>query len=44
MLVVVGGRGRTEREFRTLLGHAGFALSQVIPTGAPICLIEGVRT
>jgi hypothetical protein len=44
MLVVVGGRGRTEREFRTLLGHAGFALSQVIPTGGPICLIEGVCT
>jgi len=42
MLVVVGGRGRTDREFRTLLGHAGFALSQVIPTGASICLIEGV--
>ena len=42
MLVVVGGRGRTEREFRTLLGQAGFELSQIIPTGAPICLIEGV--
>jgi hypothetical protein len=42
MLVVVGGRGRTEREFRALLGHAGFELSQVIPTGSPICLIEGV--
>jgi hypothetical protein len=44
MLVVLGGRGRTEREFRTLLGQAGFELSRIIPTGAPIRLIEGVCT
>ena len=42
ILVVLGGRGRTESEFRALLGQAGFELSQIIPTGSPIRLVEGV--
>jgi O-methyltransferase domain/Dimerisation domain len=34
MMVLTGGRERTEAEFRTLLGHAGFSLTRVIPTPA----------
>jgi hypothetical protein len=37
MLVLTGGRERTEAEFRTLLADAGFGLVSVIPTmAAPI--------
>jgi hypothetical protein len=32
MMVLTGGRERTEAEFRSLLGKAGFALTRVIPT------------
>jgi hypothetical protein len=32
MLVVLGGRERTEAEFRTLLARSGFELTQIFPT------------
>jgi hypothetical protein len=41
MLVCTGGRQRSEEEFRTLLGAAGFRLSQVVPTLARVGIIEG---
>ncbi|MFQ5914332.1 MAG: methyltransferase [Nitrospinota bacterium] len=44
MLVRLGGLERTESQFRTLLGQAGFELATVISTDSPTCLIEGVRT
>jgi hypothetical protein len=34
MMLVLGGRERTEAEFRSLLGSAGFSLNRVIPAGA----------
>jgi SAM-dependent methyltransferase len=40
MLVVLGGRERTEAEYRELLERSGFALSRVIPTSSPLTLIE----
>jgi hypothetical protein len=43
MLVMTGGRERTEDEFRGLLATAGFRLSRVIPTRSPVSVIEGVR-
>jgi SAM-dependent methyltransferase len=43
MLVLTGGRERTEGEYRTLLGRAGFRLSRVVPTQALVSLIEGER-
>ncbi len=43
MLVLTGGRERTEGEYRTLLGRAGFRLSRVVPTRALVSLIEGER-
>jgi SAM-dependent methyltransferase len=43
MLVVTGGRQRTEAEYRTLLGSAGFRLTNVILTESGESVIEGVR-
>lgn len=40
MLVILGGRERTESDFRALLADAGFALTRVIPTGGPHSIIE----
>ena len=42
MMIFVGGRERTEQEFATLLGRAGFRLTRVIPTISTISLIEAV--
>jgi hypothetical protein len=44
MLVLFGGRERTEAEFRALFEAAGFMLTRVIPTSAQWSVIEGVRT
>lgn len=43
MLVLTGGRERTEGEYRALLGRAGFRLSRVVRTRALVSLIEGER-
>ena len=43
MLVVAGGRQRSEEEFRSLYDAAGFTLTKIVPTLSPaVCLIEGV--
>jgi SAM-dependent methyltransferase len=43
MLVVAGGRQRSEAEFRALYEAAGFALERIVPTASPaVCLVEGV--
>jgi hypothetical protein len=41
MLVMLGGRNRTEAEFRALYAAAGLHLTRVIPTTAGVGLIEG---
>ncbi len=43
MLVMTGGRERTEDEYRTLLEAAGFKLARIIPTESPMSIIEGER-
>jgi hypothetical protein len=43
MLVMTGGRERTEAEFRELFERAGFRLTRVVPTESPFSVIEGVR-
>lgn len=43
MLVMTGGRERTEEEFRRLYEAAGFRLTQVVATESPFSVIEGVR-
>jgi hypothetical protein len=42
MMVVTGGRQRSEAEFRELYGSAGFRLTRIIPTPAMSSVIEGV--
>lgn len=44
MLVLSGGRERTQTEFKELLKSAGFELSRIIPTKESICVIEGIRS
>ncbi len=43
MLVMTGGRERTEEEYQVLLQKAGFQLTQVIPTPSPISVIEALK-
>ena len=40
MLVMTGGKERTEKEFAQLLADAGFKLLRVIPTDLPTSIIE----
>ena len=40
MLVILGGRERTEQEYRTLLEEGGFQVTRVIPTEAEVSVIE----
>ena len=42
MLVVPGGQERTEAEYATLLGKAGFRLSRVVPTESVVSVVEAV--
>jgi hypothetical protein len=42
MLVMTGGRERTEEEFRQLYEASGFRLTRVVPTESPFSVIEGV--
>jgi O-methyltransferase domain len=44
MLVILGGRERTEEEYQRLLSEAGFRLARVIPTHSPFSVIEARRT
>lgn len=43
MLVMTGGRGRTEAEFQALFAATGFQLSNIIPTDSPVSIVEGTR-
>jgi hypothetical protein len=41
MLVIPGGKERTEVEYRELYARAGFRLTRVVPTRAEVSVIEG---
>lgn len=41
MLVCTGGSQRSEAEFRDLFTTSGFKLTQVFPTPARVCVIQG---
>jgi len=43
MLVLTGGRERTEGEYRSLFAAAGLKLTRVLPTASPRCVLEGSR-
>ncbi|MFC7726446.1 methyltransferase [Nocardioides sp. GCM10028917] len=40
MLLLAGGRERTEGEYAALLGRSGFEMTRVVPTISPISLLE----
>ena len=42
MLVMTGGRERTESEYRTLFEAAGFHLNRIASTSLEIAVLEGV--
>lgn len=42
MLVIPGGKERTEPEYRELLAASGFRLTRVVPTSADVDVIEAV--
>ena len=42
MLLLTGGRERTEAEFRSLFAAAGFSLVRIVRTGTPQSIIEAV--
>jgi ubiquinone/menaquinone biosynthesis C-methylase UbiE len=41
MLVIPGGKERTEEEYRDLFSGAGFDLTRIVPTSAEVSVIEG---
>jgi hypothetical protein len=41
MLVMTGGRERTEEEFRRLFDASGFRLTRIVATESPFSVIEG---
>lgn len=43
MLLIPGGKERTEDEYRELFAQAGFRLARIVPTASEISIIEGVR-
>lgn len=43
MLMMAGGRERTEAQFAQLLAKAGLRLTRVVRTKSPLCVIESVK-
>lgn len=43
MLVMTGGRERTDAEFRKLYEASGFRVNRIVPSESPFAVIEGVK-
>jgi len=43
MMVMAGGRERSESEYRALLKAAGLKLARIVPTSSELSVIEAVR-
>ncbi|HJQ81146.1 MAG TPA: methyltransferase [Lacipirellulaceae bacterium] len=43
MLLIPGGKERTEEEYRDLFAEAGFELSTIVPTGSEVSVIAAVK-
>ena len=41
-MLLVGGRERTESEYRALYDQADYELTRLIPTATPLHIIEGI--
>ena len=44
MMVLSGGRERTEAQYRELFSAAGFTLTRAVPTGSDHSILEAVST
>ncbi len=44
MMLLPGGRERTEEDFRQLFEGAGFRLTRVVPTKSPVCVVEAEKS
>ncbi|HEY3711320.1 MAG TPA: methyltransferase [Amycolatopsis sp.] len=44
MVSLLGGKERTESEYRALLGEAGFAVERVVATSSPLVIFESVKS
>jgi hypothetical protein len=44
MLVMEGGKERTEKEYRELLAAAGFHMTHIVPTRSPFSIVEAVKS
>ena len=40
MLLIPGGKERTEIEYRELFGKAGFEITRIVPTGTEVSILE----
>ena len=43
MMLLIGGRERTQEEYSRLFWAAGFKLNRVIPTASEVSILEGIR-
>jgi ubiquinone/menaquinone biosynthesis C-methylase UbiE len=43
MLLIPGGKERTENEYRSLFERAGFELTRIVPTEAGVSIVEGKK-
>jgi hypothetical protein len=43
MLLIPGGKERTENEYRTLFERAGFNLTRIVPTDTEVSIVEGKK-
>lgn len=43
MMMITGGRERTEPEYRELFQQAGFAITRIVPTSTEMSIIEAIR-
>ena len=41
VMLLIGGKERTEAEFRTLLDAAGFEMTRIVGTASPVSVVEG---
>jgi hypothetical protein len=41
VMMLIGGKERTEDEYRALFEGAGFELTQIVPTGTELSIVEG---
>jgi hypothetical protein len=43
-MLLIGGKERSEEEFRALYREAGFEMTRIVPTRSSATILEGIRT